>query len=52
MTDSAFILEPRDLLFLKDARPMAASDAGAAAPQVPVHLVDARGEQVHLGEHR
>lgn len=31
MNDTAFTLEPRDLLFLRDARPMAASDAGQGA---------------------
>ncbi len=31
MMKHAFLLEPRDLLFLRDARPMAASDAGLGA---------------------
>lgn len=31
MSERTYVLEPRDLLFLRDARPMAASDAGLGA---------------------
>ncbi len=31
MSERTYVLEPRDLLFLRDARPMAASDAGRGA---------------------